>query len=78
MEHGEEYVRPSSGEVEQGLRVVLSLGDLLVVVGPRCRGAQGSERGEEERPFELLVSLRDGCSPRIEDPEPRVLSASPA
>jgi hypothetical protein len=36
--------------------VVLALGDLLVVVGLRCRVAQGGERREEEGPFELLVS----------------------
>lgn len=37
-EHGEGDVRPSSGEAEQGLCVVLSLDDLLVIVGPRCGG----------------------------------------
>lgn len=31
-------------------------GRSLVVVGPRCRVAQGGERGEGEGPFELLVS----------------------
>lgn len=31
-------------------------GRSLVVVSPRCRVAQGSERGEGEGPFELLVS----------------------
>lgn len=36
------------------------LGDLLVVVGPRCRVAQAGERGEEESPFELLVAFPGG------------------
>lgn len=34
---------------------MLSLGDLVVVVGPRCRIAQGGESGEERSPFELLI-----------------------
>jgi hypothetical protein len=59
-EHGGEDVCPSSGEAEQGLRVVLALGDLLVVGGPRCRVAQGSERGEEEGPLELLAASPGG------------------
>ncbi len=59
-EHREEDVGPPSGEAEQSLGVVLALGDFLVVVGPRCRVAQGRECGEEEGPFELLVSSPGG------------------
>ena len=59
-EHREEHVGSASGEAEESLGVVLSLGDLLVVVGPGCRVAQGGERGEEEGSFELLVSSPGG------------------
>jgi hypothetical protein len=60
VEHREEDVCPAPGEAEQGLGVVLALGDLLVVGGPRCRVAQGGEGGEEEGTFELLVSSPGG------------------
>jgi hypothetical protein len=59
-EHREEYVGAASGKAERSLGVVLSLGALLVVVGPRCGVARSGERGEEEGPFELLVSLPGG------------------
>ncbi|MBA8956970.1 hypothetical protein HNR61_008660 [Actinomadura namibiensis] len=49
--------------------MVLALGDLLAVAGPRCRIAQGGERGEKESPFELpvppgTVVRRGSMSPR--------------
>lgn len=56
-ERREEHVGSSSCEAEESLGVVLALADLLVVVGPGDRVGQGRERGEEESPFELLVSF---------------------
>ncbi len=76
--HREEDVGSSSGEVEEGLGVVLALADLLVVAGAGGRVAQGGERGGEEGPVELLVPLLDGCSPLIGGPELRVVGARPA
>lgn len=55
-EYREEDVGSSSGEAEAGLGVVLSLGDLFVVVGPRSWIGQSGERGQEEGPLELFVS----------------------
>lgn len=78
MEHGEEDIGSASGEAEQGLGVVLALGDLLVVVGPGGRVAQGGERGEEEARLSCLFPLREGCSPRIEESELLVAGARPA
>src|SRR5690606_25104405 len=40
--------------------VLLALGTLAVVVGPRGRVLERGERGEEERPFELLVAASRG------------------
>jgi hypothetical protein len=55
-EHREQDVGPAAGEAEQSLGVVLSLGDLFVVVGSGGGVAQGGESGEEESSLELLVS----------------------
>jgi hypothetical protein len=46
-EHCEEGVGSAAGEAEEGLGVVLALGDSLVVVG---LGGRGGERGVEEGP----------------------------
>lgn len=54
-EHREEHVGSSPREAEEGLGVMLSLSDLLLVVGPRDQVGQGRKRGQEEGPFELLV-----------------------
>ncbi|GGO51287.1 hypothetical protein GCM10012287_32960 [Streptomyces daqingensis] len=43
-EHRDEQVGSSSREAEEGLGVVLSMGDLLVVVGPGGRFGQRRER----------------------------------
>jgi hypothetical protein len=55
-EHREEHVGSASGEVEDGLGVMFSLGDLLVVVGAGGRVGQRGECREEEGSLELLVS----------------------
>lgn len=56
--------------------MVLALADFLVVAGSGGRVAEGSERGEEEGPIGLFVPRREGCSPRIDDPELRVAESA--
>lgn len=58
--------------------MVLAPADLLVVVGPGGRVGQGRERGKEEVPLSCLFPRRDGCSPRIDEPELRIAGARPA
>lgn len=55
---------------------MLALADFLVVAGSGGRVAEGSERGEEEGPIGLFVPRREGCSPRIDDPELRVAESA--
>lgn len=75
---GEEHVGPSSCEAEQGLDVVFSLADLLVVVGPEGRVGQGGGAARKKACSSCLLPLRDGCSPRMEQSELPVTGTSPA
>jgi hypothetical protein len=77
-EHGEEDVGPASGEEEQGLGVVLALGDLLVVVGPGGRSPRAANAERKKARSSCLFPRLDGCSPRIDKAELRVAGARPA
>ena len=77
-EHGEQDVDAAAGQTHQGLLVAFALGLLAFVVGPGGRIGQRGERGEKNARLRCLLPLRDGLSPRIEDPDLRVTGASPA
>jgi hypothetical protein len=59
-EHGEQDVGAAAGQADQGGVVFLALGAFAVVVGAADRVGQSSERGEEERAFELFVAAAGG------------------
>lgn len=63
---------------EDGLGVVLSLSELLVVVGAGGGIGQGGERGEEEGPFGLLVSSPGGLFTADRGGRPLCSGARPA
>jgi hypothetical protein len=77
-EHGVEDVAAAASQADESGVVLLALSPFAVVVGPAGRVVQGSERGEEERAFELAVPGPGGMLTLDRRSELRVTGAMPA
>jgi hypothetical protein len=57
--------------------MAFALSDFTVVIGPRDRVPEGCEKDWNMGRLRVLLPRRDGCSPRIEEPDLRVTGAGP-